>query len=421
MRTALLTFLLAAVFCLNLPAQEQLTSDGEMPIHAWVGIPANQSTVERFKELKYAGINVNFTFYPNIAEVEKALDAAQQAGVKVLPFCPELKNEPEKTVKRLMNHPALAGYHLRDEPSIADFAGLSEWIKKVQAVDSKHGSYINLYPNDLCVERFFDKEVLESMKKEGKNPYAEYVALFLKEVPVPYLSFDHYPITQKDGVNSIKVQWYENLEIIAAASQKAGMPFWAFALSNAHRNPGSAPGDPYPIPTVGDLKLQMYSNLAYGAQSLQYFTYWGMKKEWMEFQGAPMTADGKRTEIYDRIKVVNDEIQTLAGVFLDSKVISVRHTGEQIPQGTKRLEQLPPKIKTLETDGGAVVSLLEKGNRQFLVIVNRECQKTMKLTITTDADVQKVLKDATVVPASTYTDTTVVDAGDAVIFTWVRP
>jgi hypothetical protein len=418
MRIALFTSFVVAACCWNLSAQEKLTSDGEMPILAWMGVPAHQSTVERFQELKYAGININFTFYPNITEVEKALDAAQKAGVKVMPFCPELRNEPEKTVRRLMNHPALFGYHLRDEPSISDFAELSEWIKKVQSVDSKHGSYINLYPNDLCVDNFFDKNALDSIKKEGKIPYAEYVALFLKEVPVPYLSFDHYPITQKDGINSLKGQWYENLEIIAAASQKADIPFWAFALSTAHTNPGSAPGDPYPVPTVGDLKLQMYSNLAYGAQGLQYFTYWGHNKNWMQYQGAPMTLDGKRTEIYDRIKVVNDEIQTLAGVFLGSKVIAVRHTGKEIPQGTKPLERLPEKIKTLETSGGAVVSVLEKGDRQFLVIVNRECQRPMRLTMTTDSDVKKVMKDATLVPASTYDSTIEVDAGDAVIYTW---
>ncbi|MDR1518011.1 MAG: beta-galactosidase [Dysgonamonadaceae bacterium] len=415
MRSILLSLLFTSAVCFNLSAQEKLQSDGEIPILAWIGIPADQTTVERFRELKNCGININFTFYPNIAEVQKALDAAKKAGVKIMPFCPELKNEPEKTVKALMKHPALYGYHLRDEPLITDFAEIAEWIKKVQSVNSKHGSYINLYPNDDCVDTFFGKEITNPIGQS--EHYAEYVDLFLKEVPVPYLSFDHYPITQKDGVNSLKRQWYENLEIIAAAAKKANIPFWAFALSAGHTNPGSAPGNPYPTPTVADLKLQMYSNLAYGARGLQYFTYWGHSDKWMEHTGSPMTVDGKRTEVYDYLKLVNDEIQTLAPVFLNSKVLWVRHTGT-LPLGTKALEQLPSKIKELKTDGGAVVSLLEKGTRQFLVVVNRESQKPMKLTIKTDDDVKKVLKDATLIPTSTYAETTEVDAGDTVIFAW---
>ena len=94
---------------------------GEFPIMAWIGVPERETTVERFKELKESGININFSVYSSVEAVEKALDVAQQAGVKLMPSCPELSTEPEKTAKRLMDHPALAGYHLRDEPGAADF------------------------------------------------------------------------------------------------------------------------------------------------------------------------------------------------------------------------------------------------------------------------------------------------------------
>ena len=415
MRTALPVFLFASVFCLTLFAQEKIQSDGEIPIIAWMGVPEGQTTVARFNELKESGININFSWYSNVESVEKALDIALQTGVKIMPYCPELKNEPEKTVTKLMNHPALFAYHLQDEPANTDFPGLAEWVKRIQAVDTKVPCYINLYPNDKIIESFFDINALP------ENPYKEHVDIFLREVPVPFLSFDHYPITEKDGVRSLKVQWYENLEIISVAAREKGIPFWAFALSVAHTNPGSAPGDPYPVPTVADLKLQMYSNLAYGAQALQYFTYWGFSPTWMDFQGAPMTIGGKRTVIYDRLKVVNAELQQRAGVFLDSKVVSVAHTGNTIPQGTKPLGELPSAIKTLEMGGdGAIVSLMEKGNRQFLIIVNRDCEKRMKLLIEVDEKVNRVQKDATLIPASSYEAVTEIDPGDAMIFTWEK-
>jgi hypothetical protein len=85
------------------------------------------------------------------------------------------------------------------------------------------------------------------------------------------------------------------------------------------------------------------------------------------------------------------------------------------------LGALPEQILALETgDSGAVVSLLERGNRRFLVIVNRDFQNPMKLTIATGDKVKRVQKDATLVPANAYNPTTEVDPGDAMIYTWVE-
>ena len=59
----------------------------------------------------------HFDDLPNADAVAKALDIAQAAGVKLLIHCPELEREPEQTVARFRTHPALEGFHLRDEPS----------------------------------------------------------------------------------------------------------------------------------------------------------------------------------------------------------------------------------------------------------------------------------------------------------------
>jgi len=116
---------------------------------------------------------------------------------------------------------------------------------------------------------------------------------------------------------------------------------------------------------------------------------------------------------------VNREIQNLAAVFLNTKLISVFHTGSHIPSGARRIDKLPDPVKVLETsDGGAIVSVLEKGKRRFLVIVNRDFQNAMKMTIVTDDTVKRVLKDGTLVSANRYTHTLEVDPGDIIIYTW---
>lgn len=378
-------------------AQDKLNLSAQMPIIAWYGIRTNEATVERFKELKEAGFTINFSEYSTMEEVETALDAANKVGIQLIIACPELRKEPEKTVRRFMKHPAVAGYFLRDEPVVADFAALAAWAKRIQAVDNSKFCYLNLFPTGGE----------EHLKFLGVQNYREYVSRFNKEVPLPFLSFDHYPVL---GDNVLKAEWYENLEEFSDEAAKVGKDFWAFALATKH--------GPYPIPTQASLRLQLYSDLVYGAQGLQYFTYWTPAGDsFYDYQHGPIGLDGKRTEIYDLVKEMNAEIKSIAGIFLGAKILSVRHTGSVIPRGTKRLTNLPEKVKVLDTHGyGAIVSLIENGDKKYLTIVNRSLKDTMELTFYADPSVKRVLKDGSLVQADTYTATLMISPGDISIY-----
>ena len=91
----------------------------------------------------------------------------------------------------------------------------------------------------------------------------------------------------------------------------------------------------YKIPTLPELRLQVFSDLAYGAQAIQYFTYRGLQHD-------------EPTEVYNLVKTVNQEVQQLAGIFLGAQVISVSHTGSEIPEGTTALGSLPTPIKIID-------------------------------------------------------------------------
>ena len=392
---------LCFVFLLeNTNAQERIKSDREFPILAWYSIPAGETTVERYKEMKEAGINHSLSFFSNADQMQKALDVAENAGVKMLVACPELKKEPEKTVKRFMNHPALAGYHLIDEPKISLFPELSEWAKKIQAVDNKHFCYVNLFPN------FADSTQL------GTTNYKEYVQEYIRQIPVQFVSFDYYPV-MKDRLSKT---WYENLELIATESKKADKPFWAFALTTNYDNDHVTPQ------TIAAMRLQVYSNLAYGAQGIQYFTYWSATSvnapSGEDQRGAPISANGKRSVVYDRVKEMSREIQNLSGVFLGSNVVSVRHTGlGRIPTGTIRLTSLPKCIKVLDTGGApAIVSVLQNGENAFLVVVNKDFLNSINLTVFGNDSLKKILKDGTIVPASAYESSLELEPGDAAVY-----
>jgi hypothetical protein len=397
------TFLLNMILLFSLgyaKSQDRLVSTGQIPILGWYSIPESETTVARYQEMKDAGITYQLSSFSNIDEVQKALDVAAKVGIKMLVSCPELKSDPEKTVKRFMNHPSVAGYHLIDEPSMAIYPELGNWARKIQSVDSKHFCYVNLFPN------FADSARL------GTKSYREYVSECAKQIPLEFLSFDFYPVL-KDGL--LKT-WYENLEQFSDEAKKAGKPFWAFALTTNFDDKHITPQ------TLASMRLQVYSDLAYGAQGIQYFTYWSATSvnspSSEDQRGAPISAAGKRSVVYDRVKLMSEEIKNLSGVFLGSKVVWVRHTGKgMIPLGTVRLTTLPKAIKVLDTNGApALVSVLENGENSFLVVVNKDFLNSINLTVYGDESVKKVLKDGTIVPASVYESSMELDPGDAAIY-----
>lgn len=327
-----------------------------IPILAWHGPPWNETTMARYRELAEAGYTESFSEFPNIEAMVRVLDVGKATGIRLWVSVPELRSDPEGTVKRLMHHPALAGYYLRDEPFVRDFPALSAWVKRIQAVDAVHPCNINLFPN------------YASPGQLGARTYREYVVRFLAEVPVPFVSFDHYPIVGQ----RLRGEWYENLEIISKAAAEAKKPFGGFMLTTAH--------DPYPIPTLAHLRLQAFSNLAYGAQFIQHFTYWTPKSDVWNFHQAPIETNGKRTPVYDLAKQINAEIRQLSEVFLGARVIRVGHLGG-VPAGAKAFQPVAP-VSEIRADGPALVSLLEKGNARYLVVVNRALGGERKVQIT---------------------------------------
>ena len=369
----------------------------QIPIIAWIGVPQAQSTLERYQELSASGITLSYYPFTDANAVQAALDLAQKAGVKLIISCPELTRSPEATVQRFMNHPALAGYFLRDEPKKNDFPELGSLAKKINNIDGKHFCYVNLLPNYAAPNQY------------GASSYEDYLNDYLQAVPVQLISFDHYPIV---GLNkpTLRNNWYSNLETVSSASQRSGKPFWAFALTVAF--------DPYPVATLGALRLQVYSDLAYGAQGIEYFTYWTVTNGGVNnFHNAPIARDGSKTNLYGEIKQVNSEIKSLSGVFLGAKVISVAHTGRTIPPGTKPLTQLPSSIASLKTDGvGAVVSVLKNNNSSYLVIVNRDFINPMTLTIKCNSGVSRIMKDGSSVSQNQNVNSIKVEPGDLIIY-----
>lgn len=393
MKKIILSLLCCSLLATGAQARKKVPAP-HIPILGWYSIPPGEhATLEHYREMREAGFDYSFSHIYKYEDAMQALDLCAKVGMKSFFMCPELESVPEETVRKVMRHPGLGGYFLRDEPGNDALDALGEWARRIQSVDSEHPCYLNLLP----VHSF------------GHDAYIEHLRLFDEKVGLPQFSFDHYPINAGPEHCVLNPYWYDNLELVSTEARRTGKPFWAFALATAHAS--------YPIPTIDHLRLQMYSNLAYGAQLLQYFTYWNPTTETWNFHQAPITLYGRRSSVYELVREMNEEIQRRAFVWAGCTVQRVSHVAETIPLGTTPLTQLPPHFLTLQNEGGCgLVSEIQNAGRHFVMIVNTSPNYDWRVRIDTDDHVQLVRRDGSSVSAQRYDSLYILSPGNCEIF-----
>ena len=293
------------------------------PIMTWFGLRAEHFDLKHFQDLADAGFTINFSHVFDYPTNKMALDLAQQVGIKLLigdrRINPNESVDTEAMVKidavveDYRNHPALFGYHVRDEPSAEIYGNMAVIRNRILANDPDHLVYGNLFPIGVNAKRL------------GTPTYDEHVEEFMKIFQPKILSYDHYPF----GNKGFKGRYYENMELIREKALKYKVPFWAFTMTCAI--------DPaYPEPKESWIRLQVFTDLAYGAKGIQYFTYGLPHSNGEKFTIAIVDDAGNKTYIYDIAKRVNAEIHALAPVLKKLESLAVYHTSP-LPKGTKSI------------------------------------------------------------------------------------
>lgn len=332
-------------------------NDG-IPIVAWYSIPEAHSDDERYRELANAGFTISYSNFSTTATLDRALASASKAGVRLMFRLPDLLRNPEEIARRYQRHPAVAGYVLADEPSAARFPSLAELVRRLRGADADHIAYINLLPSYATASQL------------GAADYRTYIASFADTVQPGVLSFDHYPIVRgRSGRDTLRDDYYANIEIVADTARRRSMPFWGFCLAVPH---GS-----YPPPTEGHLRLQAFTLLAYGARALQFFTYWTPTATGTEFGDALIGAEGNRTGTYEMVRRLSREIKTLAPTLSTLGVDSVWHTSP-LPSGTRGFV---PTDALVAIEGGPALLSLMSGpeTAKYLFVVSRDFERPVKI------------------------------------------
>lgn len=359
---------------------------GHFTILSWTGVK-NSYAEYGFQKLVEAGFNTYLGWYDNISEAEVALTKADAAGIKMIISCPELHTDTKNITKAFSAHPSFLAYHIEDEPEVSEFEGLGGQIRNIKQYDTEHPTYVNFYPN-WCW---------------GEDIYLNRIRQYAKTVPMDFVSFDNYPCRSVDGVTVVRKDWYHNLEDIRTLAKENNVPFWGFALSLAHKTPECT----YPIPTIGELRLQQFSNLVYGATGFQYFTTWGHIQ------------DNHITGVYQTIQTVNSELIGMEPIFVGADIKYIWHIGSEIPSGCKALTKAPSGIKHITTDdGNAVVSYFVNNDKKYVAIVNKNPNGGMNLDIDFTDPSKAYRYDKNSASAQFQPGVIRLAAGDIAIFSW---
>jgi hypothetical protein len=321
------------------------------PLMAW-DYAEDQATFEAMRDCGITSV----AFVPI-----KALDLCQKCELQAIIFDERLsgaryhgpfdgdavaQNLPT-ILKEVGNHPAVLGYHLRDEPSAEHYPELAKGIAAVHKLAPGKWAYVNLFPG------------------EGES-YDRYVEDFIAVCKPSILSYDRYTTVGKDEF--LPVFW-TNLAQMREAALKHKLPFWNVVLTATHWQ--------YRELTEADLRMEVFGSLVYGVRGIGYYKFMSGSLPILEapdlgnFRNGPLDQFGEKTLAWHWLRNINRQVHNLAPVLLMLDSNDVYHIGGTIPvrnhgpSETALVKHIP--------DGDFVVGdFTHRDNgKRYVMIVNR--------------------------------------------------
>ena len=211
----------------------------------------------------------------------------------------------EAAAASFVDHPAIWGIDVGDEPSALDFPYYGKVIDYVNRAFSNQFAYLNLYPNYASVS---GNNAQETVNQLGTATYAEHIRRYCECVPSDYLCYDFY-------LYSINVsKHYENLRVVADACRNTGRSMWIVLQVNSHL--------PEKWISENNLRFQAYTSMAFGAENIIWACY---TAGWWHNQ--VLDDQGNQTEQYGKLKRVNAQIRTIADEYMKYRRVSTHFVG----------------------------------------------------------------------------------------------
>ena len=370
---------LAAAFIasITLPAAGATLADttqSTFPLMAW-DYAADEHTL---KEMAACGIT-QVAFVPDELDV---LDICTSLGLQAIVFDETLSGarwdralDPKDLAKNLPavidkvgHHPAVLGYHLRDEPGANEYPHLAEAVKTVNELAPGKWPYINLLPGNELPE------------------WEKYLDDFVTICKPPILSYDRYVIYDPPG-HFAPVFW-SNLAVARKVAQRHDLPLYNIVLTAPHWN--------YRDLLQSDVRMQVYGSLVYGVKGLAYYKFMSHELDILDapplgnFRGGPLDEFGDRNPSWYWLRNVNKQVQNLAPHLLRLKSDKVYHMAESVPEGNEGATSstLIASLKGPEFVVGEFTH--EEDGSRYVMIVNRSVSEQSHVNATFPEYVEKV-------------------------------
>ncbi len=211
----------------------------------------------------------------------------------------------KEAAARFVDHPAVWGIDIGDEPSALDFPYYGKVFDYVNNAFPNQFPYLNLYPNYASVAK---NNAEETVNQLGTATYTEHIRRYCECVPSDYLCYDFYLYS----INAAK--HYENLKIVSDACRDTGRSMWIVLQVNSL--------DPKVWMSENNLRFQAYTAMAFGAENIIWACY---TAGWWSNQ--VLDDKGEKTEQYDKLKKVNAEIRTIADTYMKYRRVATHFVG----------------------------------------------------------------------------------------------
>ena len=198
-----------------------------------------------------------------------------------------------------LDHPAIWMIDICDEPGATTFRHFGDVCRLFREKCPGILPYMNIFPN------YAPPDDLKHPEKESflcTGSYRQYIELYTELCPLPYISFDNYPM--RDDPTYRRPLYFENLRVVSEACRATGRDFWYV--------PGISTTWKDRRVSVNQLRYQAFSSMAYGSVSIAWACWCA---GWWNFNIYDKA--GKRDDIqFEAVKTVNHEIRKLADVYM---------------------------------------------------------------------------------------------------------
>ncbi len=356
-------FIIFAIICIiiNEKANASPSSLNKFVIGAWVG---PHQTKEKYLLYKKALFNTILDYYWEGDDIRKTFDLIQQiGGLNVILNLEQryfhnniirksvMLNEIGKFISQTKNNKSNIGYFLYDEPKIDDLVSFTQtWEVVSKMIPADKLTWINFIPDHYGGDTYENAD--------------RYLNTF-KPTVIASALYPYQADINKD-LENMSV-YYSCLENMRKLSIKYKVPFWLFAQSASWKNKKGKISRR--MPNEAEIRLQIYSSLAYGAKGIWYYNY-VIPHHHRSIVQAILDEEDKPTQIYYVIKAINREILCLAPTLMKIRAKEIMHINNQSDYKKYcQSDRIKPDINGNDLLIGYYAD--EKGNN-YMMIVNKE-------------------------------------------------